>query len=233
MKIFIGIVQFNKSGLLREQINRIKRYLLLAREDILNISIGDNSTIHEERRVNKFICDELGARYLNYDMSDGDPSMHHSMALNALYQTSMEEENDFSLFIDHDTFLFAPTNIAYDCRDKHFAGTGQAKIGQMYLHPNTILINNKFVPRQVVDFRPCPGMDTGGRLAEYIGTLKTSDILHLKFEYGDFNYEGTNDIYEIIGGSFMHFIKGSNWNGNPKATQREEELLKELQKISK
>jgi hypothetical protein len=233
MKIFIGVVQFNKSCFLREQIARIHRYLLLAREDRLDITIADNSSIHDERRVNKSICDELGARYLNYDFHDGDPSMHHSMALNAMYQTSMEEENDFCFFIDHDTFMFAPSNLVYESREKHFAGLGQAKLGQMYMHPNCLLINNKFVPRQVVNLSPCAGMDTGGRLAEYIGTLKTSDINHLKFEYGDYTYEGTNDIYEIIGSSFVHFIKGSNWNGNPKSKSREDTLFKELQKISK
>lgn len=237
MKIFIGIVQYNRSCFLREQINRIHRYLLLAREDNLDISIGDNSTNHDERRTNKAICNELGCRYMNYEMNEGDPSFHHSMALNALYQTSIEEQNDFSLFMDHDTFMFAPSNIIYESRDKHFAGIGQAKLGKMYLHPNVCLLNNRFVPRSVVDFRPCEGMDTGGRLSDYVGTLKTSEINHLKFEYGNYKYYNElteiNDIYEIIGSSFMHFIKGSNWNENCLASQRQSSLEQELQKISK
>lgn len=233
MKIFIGIVQFNRSCFLREQINRINRYLLVARADVLSINIADNSTNSEERRVNKLICDELGARYMDYRMTEGDPSLHHSMALNAMYQTSMEEQNDFTMMMDHDTFLFAPCNIIYGSIDKNFAGIGQAKIGKMYLHPNVCLINNKFVPRSVVDFRPCEGMDTGGRLADYVGTLRTDQINHLKFEYGDFNYEGINDTYEIINEQFMHFIKGSNWNGNKRGSERQSALEKELQKISK
>jgi len=233
MKIFIGIVNYNRSCFLREQIARINRYLLLAREDKLDISVADNSSKHDERRVNKSICDELGIRYMNYDFSEGDPSLHHSISLNALYQTSIEEKNDFSLFFDHDTFMYAPSNIIYDSRDKHFAGIGQAKMSKMYLHPNVLLINNKFVPRQVVDFKPCYGMDTGGRMADYIGTLTTSQIKHLKYEYGNFTYEGINDIYELIDESFFHMIKGSNWNNNPKGEQRQEFLLEELQKISK
>jgi hypothetical protein len=233
MKIFIGIVQFNKSCFLREQLVRINRYLLCANEDKLTVNIGDNSTIHEERRTNKAICDELGVRYMDYSMSDGDPSLHHSMALNPLYQTSIEEQNDFSLFFDHDTFMYAPSNIIYDSREKHFAGIGQAKLGKMYLHPNVLLINNKFVPRSVINFTPCAGMDTGGRLADYVGTLTNSQIKHLKYEYGNFNYEGVNDIYELIDESFFHMIKGSNWNNNPKGKQRQEVLLNELQRISK
>ena len=173
MKIFIGIVQFNKSCFLREQINRIHRYLLLTREDKLNISIGDNSTIHEERGVNKLICDELGATYMDYCMSEGDYSLHHSMALNQLYQTSIEEKNDFTLLLDHDTFMFSSSNIIYDSREKYFAGIGQAKMGKMYLHPNCLLINNKFVPKEIINLSPCEGMDTGGRLSDYIGGLKT------------------------------------------------------------
>lgn len=233
MKIFIGIVQFNKSCFLREQLSRISRYLLLARNDELNISIADNSTNTEERRVNKLICTELGIRYMDYQLKDADPSMHHSMALNQLYQTSIEEQHDFSLFFDHDTFMFAPSNIIYESLEKHFAGIGQAKISKMYLHPNCLLLNNKFVPRASVDFRPCEGMDTGGRLSDYIGGLTTSQINHLRFEYGDYNYDGVNDKYEIIASSLMHFIKGSNWNNNPNAEKRQEVLIKELQKISK
>src|SRR5688572_18323054 len=118
MKIFIGIVQYNKSCFLREQIVRIGRYLLVAREDKINLSIADNSTNPEERRVNKLICEELGARYMDYSLHEGDPSAHHSMALNALYQTSMEEESEFTLFFDHDTFMFAPSNIIYESREK-------------------------------------------------------------------------------------------------------------------
>ncbi len=233
MKIFIGIVQFNKSCFLREQLSRIDRYLLRAKADQVNISVADNSSIHDERRVNKAICDELGARYMDYSMEEGDPSLHHSMALNALYQTSIEEQYDFSLFLDHDTFMFAPSNIIYDCREKYFSGIGQSKVNKFYLHPNVCLINNKFVPRSVVDFRPCAGMDTGGRLADYIGTLRTEQINHLKFEYGDFVYDGINDSYEIINGQFFHMIKGSNWNGNKKGAERQSELEKELQRISK
>ncbi len=232
MRIFIGIVQFNKSCFLREQVSRIKRYLLLAREDNLDITVADNSTNEEEARVNKIICDELGLRYLRYDFNEGDPSAHHSMALNAMYQTSVEEKNDFTFFTDHDTFMFAPSNLFYESREKHFAGIGQAKIGKLYMHPNCLCINNKFVPREVVNLSPCPGMDTGGRLADYISALKIEDINHLKFEYGEFNYEGINDIYEIIGSSFMHFVKGSNWNGNRRAEQRQKALEQELQRIS-
>ena len=233
MKIFIGIIQYNKSCFLREQLVRIKRYLLLTREDELNISVADNSSIHDERRTNKGICNELEVRYMNYEFEEGDPSLHHSMALNALHQTSMEETNDFTLFLDHDTFMFSPSNIIYKSINKHFAGIGQQKEGKLYLHPNCLLINNKFVPREAVNLTPCAGMDTGGRLSGYIGTLRADQINYIDFRYGNFNYGGIEDSYEILDNSFMHFIKGSNWNGNPKGEQRNEALVAELQKISK
>ena len=233
MKIFIGIVNYNRSCFLREQISRINRYLLRAKDDRVTIAVADNSRNSEDRKVNELICNELLAEYRPYNFDEGDPSLHHSLALNDLYAKGITEENDFCLFMDHDTFLFAPSNIIYDSREKHFSGIGQAKMGKMYLHPNALLINNKFVPREVVNMCPCAGMDTGGRLADYIGALRTEQINHLKFEYGEFNYEGVNDTYEIIGSSFMHFVKGSNWNRNPKGSQRETALMAELQKISK
>lgn len=233
MKIFIGIVQFNRSCFLREQIARINRYLLRAYDDKLTIAISDNSTDEEDRKVNEILCKELNLFYMDCDFNNGDPSVNHSMALNVLYQKSILEENDFTLLLDHDTFMFDSSNIIYASRAKHFAGIGQAKLSKMYLHPNTLLINNKFVPREIVDFTPCEGMDTGGRLSDYISSLRTEQINHLSFEYGNYSYSGINDFYEIIDKSFFHMIKGSNWNGNVCWEERQKTLLNELQKISK
>lgn len=233
MKIFIAIVQFNRSCFLREQIARINRYLLRAHDDKLTIAIADNSTNDDDRKVNEVLCRELGLFYMDCSFSEGDPSLHHSMALNLLYQKSILEENDFSFFLDHDTFMFDASNLIYDSRTKHFAGIGQAKMGKMYLHPNVLLLNNKFVPKEIVDFTPCEGMDTGGRLSDYISSLRNDQINHLSFEYGNYSYSGVNDMYEIIDKSFQHFIKGSNWNGNVCWEERQRVLLDELQKISK
>lgn len=233
MKIFIGVVQYNKSCFLREQIARINRYLLRALDDKITIAIADNSTNEDDRMVNDVLCKELGLFYMDCEFNEGDPSLHHSMALNVLYQKSIIEENDFSLFLDHDTFMFNASNIIYSSRHKHFAGIGQAKLGKLYMHPNTLLLNNKFVPKEIVDFTPCEGMDTGGRLSDYISSLRTDQINHLSFEYGDYIYERTNDKYEIIDKSFFHMIKGSNWNGNEFWKERQDVLLNELQKISK
>lgn len=232
MKIFISIVQYNKSCFLREQIARINRYLLRALDDKITIAIADNSTNEDDRMVNDVLCKELGLFYMDCEFNEGDPSLHHAMALNVLYQKSIIEENDFSLFLDHDTFMFNASNIIYSSRTKHFAGIGQAKLGKMYLHPNVLLLNNKFVPKEIVDFTPCEGMDTGGRLSDYISSLRNDQINHLSFEYGDYIYERTNDKYEIIDASFAHLIKGSNWNNNPMHKERQDVFLDILQKIS-
>lgn len=233
MKIFIGITQYNRSCFLREQIARINRYLLMAREDILTIAIADNSTNEADRKVNELLCNELGLFYMDCDFKERDPSLHHSMALNVLYEKSIVDQNDFTLFFDHDTFMFNASNIVYDSRDKHFAGIGQAKLGKQYLHPNVCLINNKFVPKEIVNFTPCEGMDTGGRLSDYISNIEHKQINHLSFEYGACSYGLINDVYEIIDNSFFHMIKGSNWNGNKYGQERQEALLKILQEISK
>lgn len=233
MKIFIGIVNYNRSCFLREQVARINRYLLRAKEDRVTIAVADNSTNPAERQVIDGLCAELGLFYMDCYFNEGDPSLHHSLALNELHQKSLYDENDFTLFLDHDTFLFAPSNAVYATMGKHFSGIGQNKVGKMYLHPNCLVVNNGLVPREVVKLSPCEGMDTGGRLADYIATLRVDQINHLGFEYGNYSYDGTNDFYEVIGGAFMHFVKGSNWNGNPRGAQRQEALLNELQKISK
>jgi len=233
MKIFIGIANFNRSCFLREQVARIDRYLLHAKDDRVSIVIADNSTDPEERKLNEGLCRELELFYIDCDFKEGDPSIHHSLALNLLHEKSLFDENDFTLFLDHDTFMFNHSNIVYDSIGKNFAGIGQAKIGKMYLHPNCLLINNALVPREVVNMCPCPGMDTGGRLADYVGTLTTGQMNNLSFDYGAFVYDGINDHYEIIDRAFMHFVKGSNWNGNKRGRQRQEALLEELKRISR
>ena len=233
MKIFIGIVQYNKSCFLREQVARIDRYLLRAKDDRVTICIADNSTNQADREVNDALCKELGLFYIDCQFNEGDPSLHHSLALNLLHEKSLFDENDFTLLLDHDTFLFAPSNIIYNSIGKHFAGIGQNKIGKLYMHPNCCLINNALVPREEVNLAPCAGMDTGGRLADYIATLQHSQINWVPFRYGEFKYGETNDIYEVIDEAFMHFVKGSNWNGNPNWNQRQDSLLNELQRISK
>lgn len=75
MKIFIGIVNFNRSCFLREQIARIDRYLLRAKDDKITICIADNSTNQDDRAVNEALCQELGLFYMACEFSEGDPSL--------------------------------------------------------------------------------------------------------------------------------------------------------------
>ncbi|MFI5404914.1 MAG: hypothetical protein ACHQ1D_00225 [Nitrososphaerales archaeon] len=215
-----------------EQITRIRKYLPTGIKDTLEISVVDNSTDESERRNNYDVCYDLGVSYYEDSFKDGDPSINHSQALNYLYWLSFCHNNDFTLFLDHDTFMFSPSNIIEESKEKHFAGIGQSKLGKMYMHPNCLLINNNLVPREIVNLAPCEGMDTGGMLANYISTLRADQINHLSFQYADYSYDGIKDKYEIIGESFAHLIKGSNWNRNPKHKERQDSFLYLLQKIS-
>lgn len=231
MRVYIGIVTFNKSSFLKQQIERINKYLTKSDNDIISINIADNSTHEGERVAIKSIC-ENEANYIDIRNELNNPSLHHSMTLNDLYKKSIEGDYDITLFYDHDAFLFNHSSIIKDTYNKYFSGIGQGRKGKLYMHPNSLAINNNIIDKSIVNLSPCDDMDTGGSMATYISNLRHEDINHLKFEYAEYSYNDQNDLYEIIDDSCMHFIKGSNWNENKRWRLREQELFNQLEKIS-
>ena len=232
MRYAIGIVNFNGDIFLEKQIQRIRKYLLLLPGDTLDILVADNSrtrgcsTCHgEKKNLNKSICDDYGMIYLPMNFDEGDNSAHHALALNYLYETYKQNFN-YLLFLDHDLFPVDYSDILTSELQKTFIGLAQQKGETKYLHPAILRLNLDNLNGQSLDFLPSAHLDTGGKLADLINDENTS---YLSISY--VNYD--DDFYEFIGGKFMHFIKGSNWNGNPNHKNRLNFLFKELERVSR
>jgi len=210
----IVIIQFECPHLLQVQLPMINKHL-----PGVPVYVYDNSRSMGSLYNNRLICGTYKANYQSLFSNEGDFSMHHSSALNYAF-IDLRHKYDLLLFIDHDMFPFKETTILQDASNYHFAGYKQRVNGVTYLHPGFIAINTAKV--NFVDFSPCEGLDTGGKIAAYITGENTYFVAYAKNE----------EIgYEIINDSFMHFVKGSNWTKSEDHWGRLDKLFEILYKL--
>ncbi len=225
----IGIINYNYSKYLLPQILSLRKYIQLNEGDTLDIIVGDNSRSEMAASENKYICKKQEATYVKYNFKEGDYSAHHALALNGLVNDYRGNFNSL-LLIDHDVFLFDYSDIFLRTKEKDFAGLAQVKEGKVYLHPGMMFINLDRTQEVNFNFLPCPGMDTGGRMSDkYIG--KELEFLGIRYENFDLN--GAQEGYEVIDNTWMHFVKGSNWNKSENHNERINYLMQELKNISR
>jgi hypothetical protein len=216
----VVIINFNGEKFLKKQIKSIRKYLVF--EGSIDIIVVDNS--RESKTEIADICDKEGVIYKKYFFSEGDNSSHHALALNAIFKEYRDNFNGM-LFLDHDVFLFDKSDLLIRGLKYDFLGVGQEKKGRKYLHPGVLYVNLDEI-KDDLDFLPCAGMDTGGRLADIV---EKSIVEYLGMSYTNFG----EDFYEVIDKTFMHFVKGSNWNKSKGHGKRLKYLFKELKNISK
>ena len=231
MRYAAAIVQYNGDIFLEKQIERLRKYVTLNMGDTLDIIVADNSDPARcnechggKANKNAAICSNNGAIYMPMEFREGDNSTHHAMALNHIYHNYRSNFNGL-LFLDHDIFPFNKTDILVNLPGHTFVGLAQEKGGAKYLHPALLGINLDLM-QQDLNFLPTGGLDTGGQLAPLINDGNTK---WLSLQYRN---EGNDTFYEIIGDEWMHFVKGSNWNGNPNHKKRLKYLFSELEKTS-
>ena len=200
MSSVAAIINFNSPQFVAEQVSRIKQFL---KPDV--VIVFDNSTKLLATFEIKEAANNYGAYYSHTPATDGDASRHHAEALNYAY-AALREKYDIVALFDHDVFPFKESRIFEIAQSYDFCGLKQIAGGKEYLHPGYLFINTKLVAEDL-DFMPIPGMDTGGQLHELI---KEKEVLSLSYEYEP------ELGYEIINGSMMHFVKGSNWQGMDK-----------------
>lgn len=225
----VVIVNYNSPKFLEPQIIRLRKYLKLNDGDTLDIIVADNSRRGSAIKLNKQTCEKLGAIYIKFHFDEGDYSSHHALALNEIVKQYRDNFNSL-LLIDHDIFLFDYSDILLRAGDRRFIGLAQNKIGRTYLHPGLLLINLDAVQNIEFNFLPCDGMDTGGQMCDVV---EKSKVEYLNVFYTEYETEGLKDFYEVIDNTWMHFVKGSNWNKNKNHSIRIEYLTNELERISK
>ena len=133
------------------------------------------------------------------------------MALNYAYN-NLKNDFDYLFFMDHDLFPIKNFSIEEILGDNIIAGCEQIISNKRYLWPGCIMFTNL---NEDFDFTPVNGLDTGGRLSDFINNNKDKTLI-LNYEATQINLKLNNyfmhEFYDIVhDGTFMHFIKASNW----------------------
>jgi len=208
-KTGIITVTFNVPKLLKYQLKTLKKYCL----DDYEFIVIDNS--NDENHINeiKNICKENNISYTHkgFSVSVGNvPSTNHGLALNYAYET-FKNKFDYLIFLDHDLFPIKPFSVGEMLGDNIIGGCEQNINNTIYLWPGFIMFSKL---DETFDFTPNPH-DTGCKLSGFIN--QNIDKV-LFFDNGavsidlKLNNDWLHEFYgDIHNGTFMHFVKASNW----------------------
>jgi glycosyltransferase involved in cell wall biosynthesis len=210
-KTGIVTVTFNISKLLEYQVRSINKFC----KDKYEFIVFDNSNNQDEIIKIKSICDNNKIRLIKTDFnltnSHNNPSNNHGLALNYAHNI-LKNEFDFLFFIDHDLFPIKDFSIEEILWDNIMAGHKQTILNNTYIWPGCLMMTRL---NETFDFTPQGSLDTGGGLTNFINN-NLNKILFIKHKHEPINV-GLNNYYmhefydDLLEGTFMHFIKSSNW----------------------
>lgn len=221
-KVGIIIITYNTSRLLDLQIQCIRKF---CRDESYKIIIEDNSSdVIEVDKISKF-CRNNNIIYGYNATLERDFSKSHAIAANWTYN-KYKDKCDYLFYLDHDCFPIKDFSITEILRGNVIVGLSQGTTTK-YFWPGCLFINNMFNFKGLIDFS-CNSnlrLDTGGNLYKIIDTIFEG------IEYIDeiYNFISDTDFYSTLyNNTFMHFIKGSNWNNNPDYEVRIKKLIEIL-----
>lgn len=221
-KVGIVIITYNTSQLLSLQVDCIRKFC----KDSYEIIIVDNSTILEEIKAIQYYCHTTSNIHLyKVDNGEKDFSKNHAITANWIYKT-IKPNYDYILYLDHDCFPVKDFSVKEILGDNLIAGIPQGTTTK-YMWPGCLFLDSQYLINDDIDFS-CNsklGLDTGGNLYKLIQDTELHKFLSEEYEY--FNNE--DDFYSMLHNkTFMHFIKGSNWNNNPDYENRMKRLIEIL-----
>jgi hypothetical protein len=210
-RLVLFVVAFNNSRLIEKQIVTLRRNL----SDPLVLYIADNSELQEARAEIARICAREKVNYLSIpesvSKSAADPSSSHGAALNwILSSTVLRLKPTYFGFLDHDNFAFERVSILDRLAGKGVYGHFQAREGRWYLWPGFCFFEYQFLQGKWLDFRPCAGLDTGGKNWELL--FQNMDKRQVDFSidgwchiHNGSNYRSESDHAEKIADFFSEF----------------------------
>ena len=225
----ISIV-YNQSELIMRQ---TKMYRKFCKEPV-DFIIIDNSNIPEVTQSIKY--HNADCIYHKTSTPHGQPSLSHAFAANFAYSL-YKDSYDYLLWTDHDLFPIKPFSIEEMLGEKWIVGLEQIRKHIKYLWGGFIIINNKEIPREYIDFYPANvdnvQLDTGGEfyriIKEYPDMIGYVDEEHIENHLCKDHFY---NFYAMLDKRFMHFINGSNWAGIKNFEQRQNSLLNILDEYS-
>jgi hypothetical protein len=215
IKIFS--IHAKRTDFLRMQIESLNHFC----EDDYEYYCIDNFLSNEQSEFIKKECEELNINYVrfsNYQITG--TAFDHIPALNSIKNIASNE--DINVILEFDVFLINKFSFINYIEDYHISGLHQQRnnFNNEYLAPFLIIVN-KNCDFSEIDFYGSPGFDTGGNTQFYIKDRKVKLLRHTV----PLREEGDEDCFtlpydcsygsQIIEESFIHYYRGSNWDGKP------------------
>lgn len=209
-KVGIIIITYNiSSEIFLLQIAAIKKFC----KDDFTIHVFDNSTDKDLAENIRYHASHLGLDYIKTFAGGKDSSDSHAFCANFAYQ-KLKDKYQFFFYADHDLIPVMEFSIIDILNGGHvMAGIGQEKI-KKYYWPGCLMWRNSDIDKELIDFSPEAGLDTGGSLWKVIEKYGGDSCVFFNESYHENPYFKSKDYgsYAMINNQmFMHFVASSNW----------------------
>jgi hypothetical protein len=206
-------IAFNNERVIAHQIRLVKKYL----RDPHHYLIADNSSEPAAQERICALCRQQGVSYLRLP-----PNPHmgrlasdsHGLAMNWVWEHFLRPRRaDCFGFLDHDIYPIRATSVMSRLQAQPFWGHLQERGERWYLWPGLCFFSRSAVEGKRLNFRPIPGLDTGGgnwpvlyadrAVSQFefppreLRTLREGDCIQA-------------DRYEILG-DWLHTYNASGW----------------------
>lgn len=201
-------VAYNNRWAIEEQVRRLRANL----RDPYRYTVLDNSSDPNERRAIEALCRREEVAHVGLPANPHrEPSANHGLALTWAWQNFLRPRNsEFVGFLDHDVFPVRHTQVLSKVEPSGVYGYVQERQGIWYLWPGFCFFGRRVLEGVAVDFRPTPGLDTGGALwSGLYSRLNRLSVLEPSHEYEVIDEEG--DVKVEYFDEWVHTINASNW----------------------
>ena len=195
-------------------------YLRYYCKDEFNYFCVDNFVRDDQINFIKNQCEELGVNYLRPNFNRQGNAFDHGNCLNLLKKYTTDDV--INIIYEFDVFLTNQFSFIDYIQDYNISGIYQQRkeFEIEYIAPFVVIVN-KNSDFSSIDFNGFPGGDVGGGISKYIKSGKK--VRWMKHTTGLTNHVDVNAFLEpyninygcqIIESSFLHYYKGTNWNGS-------------------
>jgi hypothetical protein len=213
---------------------QLKSFQTFLKDDFELIVLNNGSTA-ELRSTIRYICSNLQITHHYVDAPNhSNPNIANAHSLSQMLERFIKKETEdyISVIIDSDMFLVREFSIYEYCKDYELAGLKQIRDFVKYIWNGLIFINHATIKdiKELSLYSTRVGTtitDEGGDMYYYFERhphCKLRNILHTSHITSTNNNLGVlptnlleyyDDVYcfELLEGAFLHYGRGSNWNG--------------------
>lgn len=166
-------------------------------------------------------CRSRGILYERIRINEGDHSRNHALACKHAFESY---PCDYLFLSDHDLFPVKPVDVLELMKGYDIAGVPQIRKNYLYMWLGLMIIDRRMI--NSIDFMPQyigdVWVDSGGGTAYLLDKIGRERF----FLIDEVHYEHKGEHYtKMLDDSFIHFIKGSNWNKDGNHLNRVKTLM--------